>query len=83
VRPRTLTWDVSLVDEKAKLECLDTIAGEKRPDWLPSRIRFEAEDSGIVIKLNYDNRTGNPVERYDLCEAPPRLRAPPSVAGTA
>jgi hypothetical protein len=76
-------WDVSLVDEKAMLECLDTMAGEKRPDWLPSRIRFEAEDGEMVMKLDYDNRTGNHVERYDLSEAPPRLRAPPGVAGTA
>jgi hypothetical protein len=72
-----MQWDVSLVDEQAMLECIDCMAGEKRPDWLPSRIRFEAEDGEMVMKLDYEHRTGNYIERYDLGEQPPRIRATP------
>jgi hypothetical protein len=72
-----MQWDVSLVDEQAMLECIDCMAGEKRPDWLPSRIRFEAEDGEMVMKLDYEQRTGNYIERYDLGEQPPRIRATP------
>jgi hypothetical protein len=51
-------WDVSTVDEKSLCEALDSMAGEKIPDWLPTRVRFEAEDGDMVIKLDYEKPTG-------------------------
>ncbi|KAF1940133.1 hypothetical protein EJ02DRAFT_456309 [Clathrospora elynae] len=71
-------WDVSFIDEKPLVEALDSMAGEKKPDWLPVRIRFEAEDGEMVMKLDYENRTGNYSERYDLGEHYPR-RSPNSL----
>jgi hypothetical protein len=52
-------WDVSTVDEKSLCEALDSMAGEKIPDWLPTRVRFEAEDGDMVIKLEYEKPTGS------------------------
>lgn len=52
-------WDVSTVDEKSLYEALDSMAGEKIPDWLPTRVRFEAEDGDMVIKLDYEKSTSN------------------------
>ncbi|KAH9862860.1 hypothetical protein J1614_010953 [Plenodomus biglobosus] len=68
-------WDVAVVDEKPLLEALDSVSGYPIPDWLPVRVRFEAEDGEMVIKLDYENRTGTYSERYDLGEPPPK-RAP-------
>lgn len=51
-------WDVSTVDEKSLYEALDSMAGEKIPDWLPTRVRFEAEDGDMVIKLDYETSSG-------------------------
>jgi hypothetical protein len=78
-----MQWDVSLVDEKAMLECIDCMAGEQRPDWLPSRVRFEAEDGEMVMKLDYEHRAGKYIEQYDLGEQPPRIRATPHSLRTA
>lgn len=65
-------WDVSTVSEKPLLEALDSMAGEKIPDWLPVRVRFEAEDGEMVMKLDYQNKTGSYQERFDLSEETPR-----------
>ena len=65
-------WDVSILSEKPLLEALDTMAGEKIPDWLPVRVRFEAEDGEMVMKLDYENKTGSYREQFDLGEHPPR-----------
>jgi hypothetical protein len=70
-----LQWNVSIVDEKPLLEVLDTMAGEKIPDWLPVRVRFEAEDGEMAMKLDYENRTESYSERYALGKRP-RTRAP-------
>jgi hypothetical protein len=78
-----MQWDVSLVDEKAMLECIDCMAGEQRPDWLPSRVRFEAEDGEMVMKLDYEHRAGNYIEQYDLGEQPPRIRGSQRTIETA
>lgn len=51
-------WDVSTVDQKSLYEALDSMAGEEIPDWLPTRVRFEAEDGDMVIKLDYEKSTG-------------------------
>ena len=68
-------WDVSTVEEKPLLEALDSMSGEKIPDWLPVRVRFEAEDGEMVMKLDYENKTGSYSECYDVSE-PPRPRQP-------
>lgn len=52
-------WDVSTVDEKSLCEALDSMAGERIPDWLPTRVRFEAENGDMVIKLDYEKSTGD------------------------
>lgn len=52
-------WDVSTVDERSLYEALDSMAGEKIPDWLPTRVRFEAEDGDMVIKLDYEDSSGS------------------------
>ena len=31
------------------------MTGEEIPDWIPVRVRFEAEDGEIVIKMDYEN----------------------------
>src|SRR5690242_1131967 len=51
-------WDVSTVDEKSLYEALDSMAGEKIPDWLPTRVRFEAEDGEMLMKLDYERPNG-------------------------
>ncbi|KAJ4991188.1 zn 2cys6 transcription factor [Stagonosporopsis vannaccii] len=52
-------WDVSTVDEKSLYEALDSMAGEQIPDWLPTRVRFEAEDGEMLIKLDYEKPDGD------------------------
>ena len=47
-------WNVSTVDEDSLYEALDSMAGEKIPEWLPTRVRFEAEDGDMVIRLDYE-----------------------------
>ncbi|CAA9961193.1 Structure-specific endonuclease protein [Pyrenophora teres f. maculata] len=75
-------WDVSTVDESPLLEALDAMAGEPIPDWLPIRVRFEAEDGEMVMKLDYENKTGSYSERYDVSEPPRRERMPhPGIPG--
>lgn len=74
-------WNVSIVEEKTLLEVLDTMAGEKIPDWLPVRVRFEAEDGEMVIKLDYENRTGSYSERIDINEPPSKRMPNPLEAG--
>jgi hypothetical protein len=72
-----IQWDVSVVDEQPLLEALDTMAGEKIPDWLPVRVRFEAEDGEMVMKLDYENKTGSYTEKIDVnTEPPPKTRMP-------
>lgn len=65
-------WDVSIVAEKPLMEILNTMAGEKIPEWLPVRVRFEAEDGEMVMKLDYENKVGSYLERFDLSENPPK-----------
>jgi hypothetical protein len=65
-------WDVSIVDEGPLFEALDTMAGEKIPDWLPIRVSFEAEDGELVMKLDYANKCGSYADSYVLTESPPR-----------
>lgn len=65
-------WDVSPVAEKPLMEALNTMAGEKIPEWMPVRVRFEAEDGEMVMKLDYENKTGSYQERFDLSEKPPK-----------
>lgn len=71
-----IQWGVSIVEEKPLLEALDAMSGEMIPDWLPVRVRFEAEDGEMVMKLDYENKTGSYSERYELSETPPRQRMP-------
>jgi hypothetical protein len=66
-------WDVSIVSEKPLLEALDAMAGEKIPDWLPIRVRFEAEQGEMCIKLDYQNKAGWYHDSYDLTERSPKL----------
>ncbi|KAF1916495.1 hypothetical protein BDU57DRAFT_516637 [Ampelomyces quisqualis] len=66
------TWDVSIVAEGPLFEALDTMAGEKIPDWLPIRVSFEAEDGEMVMKLDYANKSGSYVDSYSLNEYPSR-----------
>lgn len=65
-------WDVAVADEKPLLEALDCMSGDPIPDWLPVRVRFEAEDGEMVIKLDYENKTGTYSERYELGRPPPK-----------
>jgi hypothetical protein len=65
-------WDVSIVSEKPLFEALNTMAGEKIPDWLPIRVRFEAEEGEMVMKLDYENKAGSYSDSYNLAEDPPR-----------
>lgn len=69
-------WGVSIVEEKPLLEALDAMSGELIPDWLPVRVRFEAEDGEMVMKLDYENKTGSYSEHYDINSEPPRHRMP-------
>ena len=72
-----IQWNVSVVDEQPLLEALDTMAGEKIPDWLPIRVRFEAEDGEMVMKLDYENKTGSFSQKIDVnTEPPPKTRMP-------
>ena len=65
-------WDVSIVSEKPLLEALNTMAGEEIPAWLPVRVRFEAEQGEMVMKLDYENKTGSYQERFDIGDHPPK-----------
>ncbi|KAF2124414.1 hypothetical protein P153DRAFT_350410 [Dothidotthia symphoricarpi CBS 119687] len=59
-------WDVSTVDEDPLIEALDSMAGEKIPDWLPIRVRFETEDGEMVMKLEYEKTSSSHQERVTL-----------------
>jgi hypothetical protein len=72
-----IQWNVSIVDEKPLLEALETLSGEKIPDWLPVRVRFEAEDGEMVMKLDYENKTGSYSEKIDVSNEPPRKARTP------
>ncbi|KAH5170353.1 hypothetical protein HBI25_006070 [Parastagonospora nodorum] len=65
-------WDVSVITEGPLLEALNTMAGEKIPDWLPVRVRFEAEDGDMVLKLEYENKEGSYKDSFHITENPPR-----------
>lgn len=71
-------WDVSTVDEKSLYEALDSMAGEKIPDWLPTRVRFEAEDGDMVIKLDYENPSGNYQQNFNISDS--NLEGPQDIA---
>jgi hypothetical protein len=59
-------WDVSAVNEQSLIEALDAMTGEKIPDWLPTKIRFEAEDGDMVMKLEYERQDGPRQEHFKL-----------------
>lgn len=59
-------WDVNTVDGKFLCEALDSMAGEEIPDWLPTRVRFEAEDGDMVIRLDYEKPSGAYQESFNL-----------------
>jgi hypothetical protein len=65
-------WDVSLVAAQPLFDILETMAGGIIPDWMPVRVRFEAEDGEMVMKLDYENKTGTYQEHFDIEEHPPR-----------
>ncbi|KAF2822519.1 hypothetical protein CC86DRAFT_357432 [Ophiobolus disseminans] len=65
-------WDVSIVSEKPLLEALNTMAGEQIPDWLPVRVRFEAEDGNMVMKLDYENKSRSYQENFNIGDHPPK-----------
>lgn len=62
-------WDVSTVDEDSLYEALDSMAGEEIPDWLPTRVRFEAEDGNMVIKLDYEKPSSSYQNNFPLAGA--------------
>ena len=72
------SWNVSGVEEEPMLEALDAMAGEPIPEWLPIRVRFEAEDGEMVIKLDYENHKGNYQERYEMGDAFPKKMLDPA-----
>lgn len=74
-------WTVSVVEEEPLLQALDSMAGEAIPDWLPVRVRFEAEDGEMVIKLEYENKTGSYSEQFDISEKPRKKAPSPAEAG--
>jgi hypothetical protein len=59
-------WSVSAVNEQFLIEALDAMTGEKIPDWLPTKVRFEAEDGNMVIKLEYEKQNGPSYESFKL-----------------
>jgi hypothetical protein len=59
-------WSVSSVNEQFLIEALDAMTGEKIPDWLPTKVRFEAEDGNMVIKLEYEKQNGPSQESFKL-----------------
>jgi hypothetical protein len=59
-------WSVSTVNEQFLIEALDAMTGEKIPDWLPTKVRFEAEDGNMVIKLEYEKPNGPSHETFKL-----------------
>jgi hypothetical protein len=65
-------WDVSIVAEAPLLEALNTMAGEKIPDWLPVRVRFESEDGEMVMKLDYENKDGSYRDSFHLSDNSPK-----------
>jgi hypothetical protein len=52
--------NISAVDERAWLEALDSMAGEKMPDWIPSKVSFDSEDGEMVMRLEYHGPTRMP-----------------------
>ena len=71
-------WNVSEVEEQPLLEALDAMTGEEIPEWLPVRVRFEAEDGEMVIKLDYENREGKYQEKYEMGEKLPQKKLDPT-----
>ncbi|KAL5117142.1 hypothetical protein ACEQ8H_004967 [Pleosporales sp. CAS-2024a] len=65
-------WDVSIIAEGPLLEALDTMAGGKIPDWLPVRVRFEAGDGEMVMKLDYENKAGSYRDSFELSDVQPK-----------
>ena len=72
-------WGVSAVDEQSLIEALDAMTGEKIPDWLPTKIRFEAEDGNMVMKLEYEKQDGPRSENFTLETGP----SPSSQSGSS
>lgn len=72
-----LRWSVSEVEDEPLLEAIDCMAGNPIPDWLPVRVRFEAEDGEMVMKLDYESKNGVYSEKYDLGDNPPQKRINP------
>jgi hypothetical protein len=70
-------WGVSVVSENSLIEALDAMTGERIPDWLPTRIRFEAEDGNMVIKLDYEKQDGSHQEKINF-GAGAFMSSPPS-----
>ncbi|KAF1930558.1 uncharacterized protein M421DRAFT_412823 [Didymella exigua CBS 183.55] len=62
-------WNVSTVDECSLCEALDSMAGEKIPDWLPTRVRFEAKDGDMVIKFDCNKSTGSYQDCFSLANS--------------
>jgi hypothetical protein len=71
-------WSVSTVNEQFLIEALDAMTGEKIPDWLPTKVRFEAEDGNMVIKLEYEKSNGPSQESFKLGTATPPSSQPDS-----
>jgi hypothetical protein len=71
-------WCVSTVNEQFLIEALDAMTGEKIPDWLPTKVRFEAEDGNMVIKLEYEKQNGPSHETFKLSTAMTPLSQPDS-----
>jgi hypothetical protein len=71
-------WCVSSVNEQFLIEALDAMTGEKIPDWLPTKVRFEAEDGNMVIKLEYEKSNGPSQESFKLGTATPPSSQPDS-----
>jgi hypothetical protein len=70
-------WKVATVEEQTLLEALESLAGEKIPDWLPTRVRFDAEEGEMVMKMEFENKTGSYAETININnEPPPKARMP-------
>lgn len=70
-------WAVSEVEDEPLLQAIDCMAGNPIPDWLPIRVRFEAEDGEMVMKLDYESKNGVYSEQYDLSANAPQKRINP------
>lgn len=69
-------WNVSTVDEQSLCEALYSMAGERIPDWLPTRVRFEAEDGNMVIKLDYEKTSSFRQSNFRLADGEAIIRQP-------